>query len=705
MSTDGFQRRWIRLAFYGMILIVVMAIQLRTPWLTPAHKRVQGNAALQWVPPPVLGQANNPQNLTQTPEPHTTTPPPTATHTPTPVPPTATDTPTPPSPTVTDTPTPTDTHTRIPTPPTPATFTATPQSPTETPKQRGSDGTRMIVTLIPWPTTPVPAATSTPPPLIPVTFTPTKTKTPDVSPITIEPTPPTPATLTPQLAPPTQSPTPPTPVTFTPTPPLLPTVTPSPSVVLGCIGRFVPHDLAHVTTVESLQIGLFEALGAGVAVSDLDNDDDLDIILGGHDGQDTILWNEGNLRFRWMPFGQGGTRAVNAVDVDGDGWLDIVLTRHNGAVDFWRSLGEAAVDNGVIGTSEQFVLAVLPGIIAPAFAMSWGDLDGDGDLDLITAAYSAESVANEDAGGVMVYEHQGSSFAPTVLSTDTVGLALALFDLNADGQLDILVGNDGETPDQVWLRSGVTWSEGTPLAETGFRMRSFDWDDLDNDGSDELFTTDSNDGGNTLLQRRGATFNNGAEVWGVAATGWSWSGQFGDFENDGYLDLYVVNGMISGEPPGELVQENQVFRGVDGKGFAPMPEWELNSTRGGRGMVIADMDNDGDLDIVINNLRSPALLYENRLCHEDYLEVDLVWPQRGNSHGIGARLTLFTDGATYYREARASSAYLSGDPARVHFGFPTGAQLQVLEIRWPDGVVTSVEDLQPNTFIEAEREP
>jgi hypothetical protein len=319
-----------------------------------------------------------------------------------------------------------------------------------------------------------------------------------------------------------------------------------------------------------------------------------------------------------------------------------------------------------------------------------------------------------------------------VLSSSAATLALAFFDANRDGSPDILAANDGLTPDQVWLREGDGWAEVQIFAQTTLSPRGFAWGDLDNDGLFELLTTGASADPQTLtawasfatansepIANEQATGNvlqtdaainrylNQAALWGIDATGWSWSGQFGDFENDGYLDLYIVNGMTGADlfadlPGQELVEENEVFHNNNGRGFIPVPEWDLASTRSGRGMVVADMDNDGDLDIVVNNLRSPAQLFENRLCREDFLEVDLRWTQSSNTRGLGARLTLYADTGVYLRDVHSASGYLSGNPSRVHFGFPVGAALQFLEVRWPDGTVTLISDLAPNTFIEIE---
>jgi hypothetical protein len=213
-----------------------------------------------------------------------------------------------------------------------------------------------------------------------------------------------------------------------------------------------------------------------------------------------------------------------------------------------------------------------------------------------------------------------------------------------------------------------------------------------------------------VLQQRTADgrFENLAPLTGLDATGWSWSAKFGDLDNDGFLDIYVVNGMAAQDlfghlPHNELVEENQAFHNRGYGRFAAAPEWDLNATSGGRGMSMADLDNDGDLDIVVNNLLAPAQLFENQLCAGSSLEIDLVWPGSHNTRALGAKLSLQTSTGTYYREVKADSGYLSGDPARVHFGFPAGSQLKSLEIMWPDGGVSIVTDIPGDEYLVVER--
>ncbi len=500
-----------------------------------------------------------------------------------------------------------------------------------------------------------------------------------------------------------------------------------------CSNTFTPHTLDHLTWAGE-PVRMFESNGTGLAINDLDNDGDQDVVLANLKDPNTILWNEGGLTFRKERLSHGDSRAVNVVDVDGDGWQDIVFTRRTSPPSFWRNTGRDT-------DTARFEELWLPDVDQRAYAMTWGDMDGDGDLDIVSASYDAalekdlgyDFMRFRSGGGVYYYENIDAAFVGHHLAERSQALAIALPDFNQDGKADILIGNDFDMPDQAWQQQGREWVEVAPFDRTSHSTMSFDLGDIDNNGSPELFATDMKPYGTDIkthaewrpmmarmphetfigdpqimenvLQIRDSAgrFHNHAYRRSLDATGWSWSGKFGDLNNDGFLDLYVVNGMLAADlfdylPGNELSEQNQLFLN-DGAGyFTRAPKLGLGSTASGRGMSMADLDNDGDLDIVVNNLHSPAILFENQLCGGASMEVDLVWPESKNTRALGGRLVLRTSSGVYYRDVRASSGYLSGDPARVHFGFAPGTELYRLEIHWPDGQVSSVEDVAEGTI-------
>ena len=511
-----------------------------------------------------------------------------------------------------------------------------------------------------------------------------------------------------------------------------------------CTDSFTTHNLDFATGTRIREINTYESNGAGVAVNDLDDDGDLDIVFASVDRESTILWNQGNLSFTSEALDDLYTRAVNIVDVDGDGALDIAFT-HRGleSVSYWHNQGDTA-------EGARFVRQPLPGVTTYAYTMAWADLNQDGALDLVTGSYNTdlkqqgiEAPEADEQAGIIYYEQRADDFLAYRLDARAEALSIGLLDLNGDHRLDLWVANDFSLQDRIWYydqQDALPWEPAQPFAQTSHSTMSIEWGDIANDGNLALFTTDMNpydiapatlaawlpmmnameklnthEAGDpqrmaNVLQMptTNGEWRNQAAQRSVEATGWSWAGKFGDLDQDGFLDLYVVNGMIALNlfghlPNGELVEENLAFHNVGDGTFAPAPTWNLGSKASGRGMMMADLDNDGDLDIVVNNMRTQAQLFENRLCGGSSLQVDLQWESEPNSHAIGAQLTLHTSQGTYQRDVRAASGYLSGDPARVHFGFPNDADLLDLKIVWPDGTVSQIEQPTANTRLTVTR--
>ncbi|MEJ5247114.1 MAG: CRTAC1 family protein [Caldilinea sp.] len=512
------------------------------------------------------------------------------------------------------------------------------------------------------------------------------------------------------------------------------------STAPACSNAFVPHRLDFIHGARLREINTYISNGAGVAVNDLDNDGRLDLVFASVDGRSAILWNEGGLRFTPEALDARFTRGAATVDVDGDGWVDVVFT-HRGLEppSFWRNLG------GEVG-ARRFERHTLPGVDRYAYAMAWGDVDGDGALDLVTGSYGVElkqhgilRPESELKAGVFLYLQKGSAWEAHRLDERAETLSIALLDLTGDGQPEIWAANDFALEDKVWTQQDGRWVEIRPFDRTSHSTMAIEWGDIDNSGRLALFTTDMNPYdtsprnlarwlpvihhleeyrargdvqimANVLLLPNGdGRWRNQAVARGVDASGWSWAAKYGDLDQDGYLDLYVVNGMIAADlfghlPNGELIEENQAYRNRRDGRFAAAPHWQLNSSASGRGMVMADLDDDGDLDIVVNNLRSFAQIFENQLCTGESIQVDLAWSPSLNRHAIGAQATLYTNRGVYRRDVRASGGYLSTDPVRLHFGFPEGTQIYALEVRWPDGVLSTLKEPTPNRRIHIFRE-
>ena len=205
-----------------------------------------------------------------------------------------------------------------------------------------------------------------------------------------------------------------------------------------CSSRFVAHPLPHTTVATTRPPTFFDSNGAGVALADLDDGSHIDIVLAGLQTPPTILWNRGELAFDVVSLPAKRTRAVNAVDVDGDGALDLVFTHSNGLPSLWRGAGQ----------ERSFARAEDAEFAAwfPIYAMAWADLGGDAHPDMAGASYDGELGNLNDGlvvgGGVFYFENVGGQMEHLRLGRDSQSLAVALLDIDQDGRRDIIVGND-----------------------------------------------------------------------------------------------------------------------------------------------------------------------------------------------------------------------------------------------------------------------
>jgi enediyne biosynthesis protein E4 len=514
----------------------------------------------------------------------------------------------------------------------------------------------------------------------------------------------------------------------------------SPSPLFVESAAAVGLNFTHVSGASG-QYYMPEQMGAGSALFDYDGDGDLDVFLvqsgsltgGGKPGSaetatSRLFRNDlsaGKLHFTDVTDSAGvGLRAYGmgaaTADYDNDGDLDLLVTsfgpetlfRNNGNGTFTDVTKESRVGDALWSASAAFA-----------------DYDRDGDLDLFVANYldftlAANKVCNDSLGARdycspraykpvpdRLYRNDGGgrftdvSEAAGITKADGAGLGVSTGDYNGDGWLDFYVANDA-TPNQLWInqKNGTFKDEGllsgTALNAAGNPEGSMGIasGDFDLDGDEDLCVT--NIVGETFVlyvnDGRGA-FDDARAKAGLAARTAAFTG-FGtdwfDYDNDGWLDLFVANGAVNiiEAQRGEKFpfrMRNQLFRNTGAGRFeetskAGGPAFDRAEI--GRGAAFGDIDNDGDVDVLATNNNGPVRLFLNQgRTKNHWLQLRLQQTQ-GNRFGFGAWVGVERPGQpTIWRRVRTDGSYLSASDSRVHVGLGSATQVTGVTVQWSDG--------------------
>jgi enediyne biosynthesis protein E4 len=515
-------------------------------------------------------------------------------------------------------------------------------------------------------------------------------------------------------------------------------------------------DFTHVNGAAG-ELLLPEVIGAGGALFDFDNDGDLDLFAvqsgplvvrnsasdvrprfhhrlyrndPSPDGRSPVRFTDVTERSGIAATGYGMGAATG--DIDNDGWADLYVTnlgsnqlfRNNGNGTFTDVTTKSGTDDSRWSTSATFL-----------------DYDRDGWLDLFVANYvnfspamkrgcfsagSARDYCNpavyDPAPDKLFHNNRDGTFSDVTQRSGIGvpsgrGLGVLASDFNGDGWTDLYVANDGDA-NQLWINergSGVFRDEALLTGVAVNRMgqpqgsMGIDAGDFDRDGDDDLFVTNLDNEGNTLYMNVGdGLFEDRTTEAGLFKLGFTGFGtKFIDYDNDGWLDLVVVNGAVrhlsQQVQKGDsypLKQRSQLFRNDRGRRFE-----DVSSTAGpafaqlqvARGAATGDLDNDGDTDVVVFNNSGPARVLLNDVGHRRHWLGIRAIDSRYKRDAVQARVDIVGQrGMT--RAIQTDGSYCVANDPRVLFGLGTASGAQTVRVQWPGGQVEEFRNLAVDRY-------
>ncbi len=518
--------------------------------------------------------------------------------------------------------------------------------------------------------------------------------------------------------------------------------------------------------------------GGGVALGDINNDQLVDIYFTGNLVGNKLYLNQGNFKFKDISESAGvacedvWSTGSAFVDINHDGLLDLYVCK-SGKPEAPNRHNQLFVNNGdgtFTDKAKEYGLDFLGLSIHSAFF----DYDKDGDLDCYLLNNSIRSVGAYDIienlrdrpdpkGGNKLLKNMevetGSLRFEDVSETAGIytseigfGLGVSIADLNGDNWDDIFVSNDFFERDYLYInQQDGTFKENITSSMSELSMGSMGADiaDINNDQLPDIFVTEMlpekldryksktvfesynksvlnrSKGYHNQFGRNVLQYNRGNEneipqfvelgrYHGVEATDWSWGALMTDFDNNGWKDIFVANGIAKDlldqdhinfynpQRIGDMVRSNRkdvvstiindfpkekldnyLYLQKSSDQFQKIDFSNIDTPNFSNGSAYADLDNDGDLDLVLNTIDEPARIYRNNTSGQSYLQIKLTGKDK-NTKAIGSKVTVFANQQSYYLDLNPMRGYQSCVDYQLHFGLGTAKQIDSLQIIWPD---------------------